>query len=107
TFSCVRSWRGRLRKGRGLRGGKMTAVEYFILLVMSLVILALFMYIFLRDMSRTQVRQPEVYTLVRCGDGVERKRKYQEGDYVGKPVGECGGGVVVAIFKEVPQHGAV
>ncbi|MFN3804580.1 MAG: hypothetical protein ACK4SY_05955 [Pyrobaculum sp.] len=83
----------------------MTAVEYFILLLMSLVMLTLFIYIFLRGVSRTEVKQPEVYTVVRCGDGVERKRKYQEGDYVGRPVEECGKGVVVGIFKE--QHGAI
>ena len=41
--------------------------------------------------------------MIRCGDGTERKRKYQEGDYVGRPVQECAGGVIVGIYKETPQ----
>jgi hypothetical protein len=42
--------------------------------------------------------------VIKCGDGAERKRKYQEGDYVGRPAEECAGGVVVGIYKETPQQ---
>jgi hypothetical protein len=42
--------------------------------------------------------------VIKCGDGAERRRKYQDGDYVGKQTDECAGGVITGIYKETPQQ---
>lgn len=82
----------------------MTPLDYAVLLLVSLLMLVFFMYMFWKEsLRRGQERPAEVYTVIRCGDGAERKRKYQEGDYVGRPVQECAGGIIVGIYKETPQ----
>ncbi len=82
----------------------MTPLDYAVLFLVSLLMLVFFMYMFWKEsLRRRQERPAEVYTVIRCGDGAERKRKYQEGDYVGRPVQECAGGVIVGIYKETPQ----
>jgi hypothetical protein len=82
----------------------MTPWEYAVLLLVSLLMLVFFMYMFWKEsLTRGREKPAEVYTVIRCGDGAERKRKYQEGDYVGRPVQECAGGVIVGIYKETPQ----
>ncbi|ACB40669.1 hypothetical protein [Pyrobaculum neutrophilum] len=79
--------------------------DYLAVLLISFIMLMFFMYMFWRESAvRSRERPAEMYTVVKCGDGVERKRKYQEGDYVGKPVEDCAGGVVVGVFKEVAQQ---
>jgi hypothetical protein len=79
--------------------------EYLLLLVVSLLMITFFMYMFWREtLMRRQERPAEVYTVVKCGDGMERKRKYQEGDYVGKRTDDCAGGVIIGIYKEAPHQ---
>lgn len=82
----------------------MTVADYILVLALAFIMLAFFMYMFWRETTMRRREVPaEVFTVVKCGDGVERKRKYQEGDYVGKAVGDCPGGVVAGIYKEVQQ----
>ncbi|ABP50906.1 MULTISPECIES: hypothetical protein [Pyrobaculum] len=79
--------------------------DLVVLAFIALALLALFTYMFYRDLSNRPKSKPaEVYTVIKCGDGAERKRKYQEGDYVGKQTQDCPGGIVVGIYKEVPQE---
>jgi len=83
----------------------MTPVEYLILLLGSFLMLLLFLYMFWKETAaRSREKPAETYTVVKCGDGSERRRKYQEGDFVGRPVEDCPGGVVVGIYKEVQQE---
>lgn len=81
------------------------AWDYLALLAVSTLALLGLVYLFWRMSSipRTSMAG-EIYTVVRCGDGVERKRKYQDGDYVGRAVADCAGGVVVGIYKEVSKE---
>jgi len=83
----------------------MTTWEYALLLAVSLIMLVFFMYMFWREsLTRGRERPAEVYTVIKCGDGAERRRKYQDGDYVGKQTEECAGGVIAGIYKEVQQQ---
>jgi hypothetical protein len=83
----------------------MTVWDYALLLAVSLIMLIFFMYMFWREsLTRGRERPAEVYTVIKCGDGAERKRKYQDGDYVGKQTEECAGGVITGIYKETPQQ---
>ncbi len=75
-------------------------VETTLVILMALATLLLFMYMFWRETTRPREKPAEVYTVVKCGDGAERKRSYREGDYVGKSTDDCAGGVVVSIYKE-------
>ncbi|MEM1597589.1 MAG: hypothetical protein QXP31_00845 [Pyrobaculum sp.] len=82
----------------------MSPYEYLLVLGVAFIMLIFFMYMFWKETAtRSRERPAEIYTVVRCGDGVERRRKYQEGDYVGKAAPDCAGGIVVGIYKEVPQ----
>lgn len=84
----------------------MTQWDYALMLIFSLLMLSFFVYMFWRDLAvRPKERPAETHTVLRCGDGAERLRKFQEGDYVGKPTNECEGGVIIGIFKEAPQQG--
>ncbi|AAL64580.1 hypothetical protein [Pyrobaculum aerophilum] len=81
------------------------SLDVIIITGIALLMLLLFTYMFWRESAiRNRERPAEVYTVIRCGDGAERRRKYQEGDYVGKPAGDCAGGVIIGIFKEVRQE---
>ncbi|ABL87554.1 conserved hypothetical protein [Pyrobaculum islandicum DSM 4184] len=81
----------------------MNVWDYLVVLITSLLVLLFFMYMFWRvTATRDRERPAEIFTLVRCGDGTEKKRRYQEGDYVGKQTAECEGGVIIGIFKEAP-----
>jgi len=83
----------------------MTTWEYALLLAVSLIMLVFSMYMFWREsLTRGRERPAEVYTVIKCGDGAERRRKYQDGDYVGKQTEECAGGVIAGIYKEVQQQ---
>ncbi|MGC8994408.1 MAG: hypothetical protein ACP5J0_03325 [Pyrobaculum sp.] len=83
----------------------MASWEIVILTGIALIMLAFFTYMFWRETAvRSREKPAEIYTVVRCGDGTERRRKYQEGDYVGKQTGDCAGGLVVGIYKEVRQE---
>jgi hypothetical protein len=63
----------------------MTVWDYALLLAVSLIMLIFFMYMFWREsLTRGRERPAEVYTVIKCGDGAERRRKYQDGDYVGR-----------------------
>ncbi|MEZ0320174.1 MAG: hypothetical protein ABWK05_09345 [Pyrobaculum sp.] len=82
----------------------MSPYEYLLILGVALIMLIFFMYMFWRETTaRSKEKPAEIYTVVRCDGGVEKRRKYQEGDYVGRAVPDCAGGVVVGIYKEVPQ----
>lgn len=79
--------------------------DYLAFLAISLLALLGLVYLFWRMASIPRAPAVgEIYTVVRCGDGAERRRKYQDGDFVGRPVPECAGGVVVGIYKEVPRE---
>lgn len=80
------------------------SLDIVLLAGIALLMLVLFTYMFWRETTiRSRERPPEVYTVIRCGDGAERRRKYQEGDYVGKPAEDCAGGVVIGVYKEIHQ----
>ncbi|MEM1733563.1 MAG: hypothetical protein QXK71_02315 [Pyrobaculum sp.] len=83
----------------------MALSEYIFIILGALVMLIFFMYMFWKETSRRVKELPaEIFTVVKCGDGKESRRKYQEGDYIGKTVADCPGGVVVGIFKESIQQ---
>jgi hypothetical protein len=79
----------------------MGAADYLLLMLLALLILAFLTHVLRRRAAiGARERVAELYTVVRCDDGI-RKRKYQEGDFVGKQTQECAGGLIVGIFKEV------
>lgn len=75
--------------------------------ITAVIVLSVMLYLFMRSSERTDAANNQkgsrMISVVKCSDS-EKTREYREGDYVGKPVDDCPGGVIVGIYKETPQQ---